>query len=111
VSRVTAAVVLTLRFLAQVVASGLATAWLIVAGPRALHPGLVSYIYAPMSERGALLLAALVTLTPGTTVIEIDPRQRQMLLHVLDGAGADAALSDIHRELERYVAVLFPAEA
>lgn len=110
-SRVAAAVVLTLRFLAEVVVSGLATARLIVAGPRALHPGLVDFRYAPMSERGALLLAALVTLTPGTTVIEIDPRRRQMLLHVLDGADADAALADIRRKLERYVAVLFPAEA
>lgn len=110
-SRLAAALTLVLRFLVQVVVSGIATARLILTGNAGLRPALIRYGYAPMNERGASLLAVLVTLTPGTTVIDIDPARREMLLHVLDSAGADAALADIRRDFERHVAALFPPEA
>jgi multisubunit Na+/H+ antiporter MnhE subunit len=111
VSRASAALGLILRFLAQVVRSGIAIARLILAGGPAPWPGLVRYPYPPMSERGAALLGALITLTPGTTTIDIDPGRREMLLHLLDAAGAEQALASIRRDFEGRVAALFPPEA
>lgn len=111
VTRLAATLVLALRFIGQVVVSGVATARLVLAGTTGVNPGLVRFACAPMSERGLALLGALVTLTPGTTVIDIDPRRRELLLHVLDRAGAEAAFASVRRDFERYVAAIFPPEA
>jgi multisubunit Na+/H+ antiporter MnhE subunit len=104
-------VTLLLRFLWQVLVSGLGTARLILVGTARLRPGLVRFPYAPMSEAGAAVLGALVTLTPGTTTVDVDPGRREMLLHLLDTADVDGTLAGIRHDLERYVAVLFPPEA
>jgi multisubunit Na+/H+ antiporter MnhE subunit len=57
---------------------------------------------------GAAVLASLVTLTPGTTAIDIDLGRRQLLLHVLDSHAAARTVAGIRRQFERYVEVLFP---
>jgi multicomponent K+:H+ antiporter subunit E/multicomponent Na+:H+ antiporter subunit E len=110
-SRARATAVLLVRFLWQVLVSGLGTARVILVATDRLRPGLVRFPYAPMSEGGAAVLGALVTLTPGTTTVDIDPEGREMLLHLLDTSDADGTLARIRRDFERYVAVLFPPEA
>lgn len=102
---------LLLRFLWQVLASGVATARVVLRPGPLPRPGLIRMEYAPMSEAGAALLGCLVTLTPGTTVIDIDPARREMLLHVLDVDQAGAAVASIRGEFERYVARLLPPQA
>jgi len=100
--------VLLLRFLWQVLVSGLDTARTVLRPAPLPRAGLIRMEYAPMSESGAVLLACLVTLTPGTTVIDIDPARRVMLLHVLDADQAQAAVAAIRDEFEQYVARLLP---
>jgi len=99
---------LLLRFLWQVLVSGVATARTVLRPGPLPRAGLIRMEYAPMSEAGAALLGCLVTLTPGTTVIDIDPARREMLLHVLDADQAQAAVAAIRGEFEQYVARLLP---
>lgn len=106
-SRVAALVRLALRFIAHCILSGMATARIIVRR-RPARSGLVQLRIAPMSETGAAVLAALVTLTPGSSAIDIDPEGHEMLLHLLDLDTADSTIAAIRHDFESDVAALFP---
>jgi multisubunit Na+/H+ antiporter MnhE subunit len=106
--RLAALLRLALRFIAHCVLSGVATARIIV-GRRPTRSGLVRLRIAPMSETGAAVLAALVSLTPGSSAIDIAPERSEILLHLLDLDSADGTVAGIRRDFERDVAALFPA--
>jgi multisubunit Na+/H+ antiporter MnhE subunit len=100
---------LLLRFLGHSVLAGVSTARIILR--RTPPPaGLVRLPYAPMSETGAAVLGAMVTLTPGSSVIDIDSERRELLVHLLDMRTAAAAAAAIRRDFERDIATLFPPE-
>jgi multisubunit Na+/H+ antiporter MnhE subunit len=98
---------LLLRFVGHCVLSGVSTARIILQRGRTTA-GLVRMPYAPMSETGAAVLGAMVTLTPGSSVIDIDVDRREMLLHLLDTATAEATVAAIRRGFERDIGALFP---
>ena len=100
-NRAAAATVLLLRFLWAVVAAGLQTARTILhLGHTAPRPGFVRVVFAPLTPTGAALLGCLVTLTPGTTVIDIDVQGHTLLLHMLDRDHRDATAAAIRRDFE-----------
>ena len=96
--RVLALLRLGFNFLREVVVSGWVTTRIILAGPRGLRPGYVRFAYGDLPPGAASLLAALVTLTPGTTVVDIDPQRREFLMHLLDLDQAEATLAGIRRD-------------
>lgn len=104
--RAVAAVVLAVSFVWQLVLSGLATLRIILAPRAAAQPVLMRYEFAPMTEAGAALLASLVTLTPGSTVVDIDMTSRSLLVHLLDGRDLAGTAEGIRRHFERHVRVL-----
>ncbi len=95
------------RFVLQCIVSGIATARIVLSRvpPTA---GVARMTFGPMSDAGAAVLGAMVTLTPGSTVIDIDPRRREMLLHLLDITTAEVAIAAIRRDFEADIARLFP---
>jgi multisubunit Na+/H+ antiporter MnhE subunit len=99
-----AAVGLLLRFVRAVLISGLQTvrAILQAATPLGQAPqgALVRVGFAPMSETGAALLGCMVSLTPGTTTIDIDMQRHELLLHVLDASDTDAMVAGMRRDFE-----------
>lgn len=105
------ALVLLLRFALSVVRSGLGTAALILRVKSRPEPALVRMKLAPMSASGAALLGSLVTLTPGTTTIDIDLERGEMLLHLLDGSDPAAAVQQIRAEFEGHVVALFGVQS
>lgn len=102
--------VLLSRFLWAVVVSGLQTAWVIARGHRRPVAGFVRMRFAPMSEAGAALLGSLITLTPGTTTIDVDTERCEMLLHLLDASHAEATVTRIREKFERPLGVWFGRE-
>ncbi|MBI3777282.1 MAG: Na+/H+ antiporter subunit E [Gammaproteobacteria bacterium] len=98
---------LSLRFVYQCVLSGITTAHIILQRERA-PSGFVRLRFAPMSETGAAILGAMVTLTPGSTVVDIDLQKRELLIHLLDAGNADAAIASIRHDFEHDIAQLFP---
>ena len=98
---------LLLRFLAHCALAGFSTARIIL---QRLPPqaGLRRLRFAPMSETGAAVLGAMVSLTPGSTVIDIDLEQRDMLLHLLDVTIAESSFVAIRRDFEGDIVLLFP---
>lgn len=107
-----AALRLAARFGRALAVSGLHTAGIILRtrpGRIATTPGFVRLRFAPMSAQGAALLGCLVTLTPGSTTVDIDLESREMLLHLLDTSVADATLAGIRRDFEPLLVTLFGA--
>lgn len=103
-----AAASLLARFPVEVAKSGWATAWLILAGGNTLRPGLIRMRYNDgLSETGAVVLGLLITLTPGTTTVDIDPARRELLLHLLDARDGEGAIAGIRRDFERPLRALF----
>ena len=58
-----------------------------------------------------IILAALVTLTPGTSTVDIDPVRRELLLHVLDSEDIETTLSAIRRDFLLPLRSLFGARS
>lgn len=102
------AVTLGAVFLWQVIVAGTTTAWIILRPGVRPSPALVPMPYEGLSPTGAVVLACLISLTPGTTAIDIDPARSRLLLHLLDGRGSDEAIAEIRRRFERPLRVLFP---
>jgi multisubunit Na+/H+ antiporter MnhE subunit len=107
--RAAAAGILLLRFFWQVFVSGVTTARIVLRRGPPPQAGLIRMGFAPMSETGTALLGCLITLTPGTTVIDIDVERHEMLLHLLDLSEAEATVESIREEFERYLTLLFGA--
>lgn len=103
-NRLSAALVLPVRFGRALLASGVQTVAHIVRQGLATGtppaPSFVSIGFAPMRAPGAALLGCMISLTPGTTVIDIDMSRRRMALHMLDASQAAAAVEAIRREFE-----------
>lgn len=100
---------LLLRFLFQVVTSGLTTAWSIVRPGRRPTPGLIRMRYDNLSEFGVTVMGAMITLTPGTTTIDIDTEQQELLLHLLDASSPTRTINKIRVQFERPLQRMFPA--
>ncbi|MFO1419859.1 MAG: Na+/H+ antiporter subunit E [Candidatus Competibacteraceae bacterium] len=101
------ALALALRFPVEVARSGWATARLILTGGANLQPGFARMSCAGLSDTGAVVLGLLITLTPGTTTVDIDPQRGELLLHLLDTRDVEDALAAIQRDFVRPVSLLF----
>lgn len=104
---------LLIRFVRALVTSGLQTVIVILktrrdaSGPQATF---VKLRFAPMTEQGAALLGSMVSLTPGTTTIDIDMERYELLLHVLDASAIDDLVAGIRQDFEPGMRRLFATE-
>lgn len=109
--KIVAALVLAVRFVVAVVVSGFATIVVILGSGlpgRAPPPvALLRIGFAPMDERGAAILGCMVSLTPGTTTLDIDMERHELLVHVLDASDPDALVASIRRDFEPGLVTLF----
>ncbi|MDO5623997.1 MAG: Na+/H+ antiporter subunit E [Pseudomonadota bacterium] len=114
-NKLLAAITLTLRFLWAVVMSGVATLKVVLRrrlGRGELPPAaFVRMRFQPMSPMGASLLGCMITLTPGTTTVDIDMDKRELLMHVLDASDVDAVIADVRAQFEPGLVVLFGERA
>jgi len=98
---------LLFRFFGHCVLSGLSTARIILQ--RTPPPaGFLRLRFAPMSTTGAAVLGAMVTLTPGSSVIDVDMKRREILLHLLDIQSAENNVAAIRHDFESDIVALFP---
>ncbi|MGD9904829.1 MAG: Na+/H+ antiporter subunit E [Vicinamibacterales bacterium] len=106
--RAVVALALAADFCLHVVESGLSTAWIIVRpGPRPT-PRVVRLPYEGLSPLGAVVYGCVLSLTPGTTTLDVDLEAQTLTMHVLDGAAAAGLADDARRRLERRLQTVFP---
>lgn len=104
---------LMLVFLADVLWSGLLTAWIIVRPGARPRPGLMRMPFSGLDPRGAAVLGGLITLTPGTTTIDVELRadgNGELLLHLLDASDREDAARTIRRRFEAPLRRIFPSK-
>ncbi len=66
-----------------------------------LQPRIITYNIAGLSKAEVLLLSHCISLTPGTTTIDVSQDFSELLLHVLDSADANAVRNHIDGTLKR----------
>lgn len=95
-------ILFTPRFLGMLFVDVLKGTWLValyVVGIRRLdHPGIVKIPLTNHSPAGVGMVGLLVTLSPGSFLVEIDWDDRSMLVHYIDASDPDR----LRREAERY---------
>jgi len=107
-TRVWTAAVLLGDFFWHVISAGVTTAWQILRYRSVLTPTIVSLEYDGLSPTGAVVYACLLSLTPGTSAIDVDVERHTLVLHLLDGRQASRTLDDARRRFELRLKVLFP---
>jgi len=71
-----------------------------------MDSGFAEMPYGKLSENTASLLGALITLTPGTTLVDIDTRSGVMVLHLLDLQAKDETFKAIQQDFCRYLKII-----
>jgi multisubunit Na+/H+ antiporter MnhE subunit len=95
-----------LRFLALFtseffVANG-KVAWVVLFRAReSLHPNFITYDVAGLTRIEILLMSYCISLTPGTTTVDVAPDFRTLIVHALDADRPDDIRAGIDRTLKR----------
>jgi len=110
VGKVWALFVLLLHFLKAVVLSGWQTVQVILATTPGGKPRTGTFVrvrFAPMNATGAAILGCMVSLTPGTTTLDIDMDLHELLLHVLDETAVQEMVDGIRTDFEPGLVAVF----
>lgn len=84
--------------------SGARVAWYALSPGQKIRPGIIKVPTTLSTDFGVAVLANLITLTPGTFVMDYDPSEKCYFVHVLrTGPGADAEALRVISGLERWV--------
>lgn len=68
-----------------------------------LHPNFFTYDVAGLTRHEILLLSYCISLTPGTTTVDVAPDFQTLVLHALDADQPDQARAEIDRTLKRSI--------
>ncbi len=98
-NRMLALMVLLVNLLRSIVRSGWQTGLVILMNPTRIRSGWTRLAYGELGEQAASLLAACITLSPGTTAVFIDTERRALLVHLLDLDHDEATLDAIRCDL------------
>jgi multicomponent Na+:H+ antiporter subunit E len=93
-----------LVFFREFILSNLAIAKAILTRPReSIRPNFVTYDVSDMRRMEILLLTHCITLTPGTTTVEVSKDFKTILIHCFDVEDAEAVRRQIERRLKRNI--------
>jgi len=102
VSRAVGLFLFVLAFLRALVLANLQLAKTILFVKREdLSPGFVTYPVEHLSKLEILVLSHCITLTPGTTTVEVSADFKTLTLHALDARDPEGTVKSIQDELER----------
>ncbi|MDX2104236.1 MAG: sodium:proton antiporter [Alphaproteobacteria bacterium] len=95
-------------FSVELVLSTWATIRAVVAPPERLRPAILAVPLAVRSAPGITLFASMVTLTPGTTSLEVSEDQSTLFVHVLDTDAPDSTIAALKSSLEARTQEVLP---
>lgn len=107
-----AAMILTIKFFYLMSRAGIATIFLILQqkwgkANDQLQDGYIAMEFPTLNDNGLVLMASLISLTPGTTTISVESSTQRMVLHILDTRTIDTTIKEIREQFEPYVTILF----
>lgn len=92
------ALVLMAVFFKEVVTANLVVLLYVVSPIKRMNPGIIAMHVDFATDFELVLLANMITLTPGTLTLEISTDNKTLFLHVLDCSEPEAVISHIRRE-------------
>jgi multicomponent Na+:H+ antiporter subunit E len=95
-------------FVAELSKSTLATIRAVLGPPERLRPAILAVPLDVRSSGGTVLFADMVTLTPGTTSLEVSADGRTLYVHVLDAPDHGAAIAAMKTTLEARAREVLP---
>lgn len=98
-TRLFALLQLLVNLLRDALRSGWQVGRIILLRPHSVRAGWTRLAYGELNATAVNLLAALITLLPGTTAVVIDTERRELLLHLLDLDQCEATLAEIRHGL------------
>lgn len=88
-------------FLRDLVAANLRVAYDVVTPKHRMRPGVIALSLDAQTDEEITLLANLITLTPGTLILDVSPDRRRLFIHVMYLDEPDAVRREIKDGLER----------
>jgi multicomponent Na+:H+ antiporter subunit E len=95
-------------FARELALSTWATIKAVLGSPTKLRPAILAVPLDTRSPAGITTFASMVTLTPGTTSIDVASDERTLFVHVLDAPDTDAAIQAMKTGLEDPVREVLP---
>lgn len=96
------------RLLWDIVIANLQVAWLILTRPSVqLRPGFIEMPLELENESAIAVLAATISLTPGTISIEFTPNPRRLRIHCLDITDEAALIAELKTRYEAPLKAMF----
>jgi multisubunit Na+/H+ antiporter MnhE subunit len=89
-------------FIREFCMANVKVAWAVLfRAPKSFQPNFITYDTTGLTQTEILLLSYCLSLTPGTTTVDISPDFRCLILHALDADQPDAIRAEIDRTLKR----------
>lgn len=99
--------VLSLVFLYEIVASAWRVAKLVLRRRIDVQPAIIGYPLSVKSDFEIMLLANMVTLTPGTLSVDVSDDRSTLYIHAIDSRDDAQTIADIERTFERRIREAF----
>ncbi|MDD2220789.1 MAG: Na+/H+ antiporter subunit E [Clostridia bacterium] len=94
---------LSFIFLKEIVVANFQVFFLVIKPKLYLRPGIIQLPIDVRSPLKIVLLANMITLTPGTLTMEISPDNKILYIHVLDIGDEEAIKNDIRTKFENNI--------
>lgn len=98
---------LALLFVKELVLSAWRVAVMVLSPRMELKPGIFAYPLTVERDFEIVLLANLITLTPGTLSVDISADRRTLYIHAIDCSDPQAAVKDIRNGFEKKISEAF----
>ncbi len=98
---------LVLTVLRDIVVANLAVARIVLSPSADPHPAWVRVQHSLDDPRAVMLLATIITTTPGTVSCVVDEERREILVHALDAHEPQAVAAEILQRYERPLKEIF----
>ena len=100
-ARLLGLVLFMFAFTRELVLANIAVAKTVLFLPvSAMSPGFITYRLEGLSDFEIVVLTHCITLTPGTTSVEVSPDHSALVVHALDASDPEAVCTGIKKTLE-----------
>jgi multicomponent Na+:H+ antiporter subunit E len=98
---------LIMLFVVELVKSSWRVAKMVVRPRLDIHPAVIAYPLRVTRDFEIMLLANLITLTPGTLSVDVSADRRLLFVHCIDVDDVDAVIADIRNGFEARIMEAF----
>lgn len=104
--RAVAGVMLVLIFIRELLRSSVSVLVAAVSRNPVTNPAIIEVPVRLRTETALVVLANLITLTPGTTTLHVADNRESLYIHCLQASDVASVVDGIHNSFERWLLVL-----